>query len=520
MSPSLFFLLCLHLLPQFIHAKSGEQRDKQQSNTHKSPHSVQLEALQSGKQLNTADDVYSPKESPPLPDMMDLDLDRRVRLARGADEDEQQSTFSYSFESEWVTMPQVTEFSNTTKVETNDKDKDKIDLSANTSSPDHDGTRLFNPFYPLVESSYVAYAVLFLAGLVLAVGVVANMAVMCVVWNNYYMRSAWNYLLASVAFWDFLVLVVCLPVVVLNHLSNRRVLGDITCRMVPYMEVVSLGITSFTLCALGIDRFHAATSSPEPKARRVEHCRSVLLKMLLVWLAALLLSSPEIFLWQLSQTVSPSSGRMVDSCTITPSSPLSLYLPDSLHSLLLRYHQGRMWWCFGCYFCLPVLFTVLCQMATRNVNSDSSSAQKKRSHDERSDSQKRQQHQAVERQLNCTLLALAVVYGVCALPEHVCNITLAYTHLTMSEVTAAVLALLHHFLLFLKCAVTPVLLLCLCKALGQAFMDCCCCCCQECQPTTAQGSPGSAQAKLKAANETSIFFDKAKDTTAILSISS
>uniref|UniRef100_A0A3Q2Q134 G protein-coupled receptor 37 like 1 n=1 Tax=Fundulus heteroclitus TaxID=8078 RepID=A0A3Q2Q134_FUNHE len=426
----------------------------------------------------------------------------------------------YSFESEWVTMPQVTEFSNTTKVETNDKDKDKIDLSANTSSPDHDGTRLFNPFYPLVESSYVAYAVLFLAGLVLAVGVVANMAVMCVVWNNYYMRSAWNYLLASVAFWDFLVLVVCLPVVVLNHLSNRRVLGDITCRMVPYMEVVSLGITSFTLCALGIDRFHAATSSPEPKARRVEHCRSVLLKMLLVWLAALLLSSPEIFLWQLSQAVSPSSGRMVDSCTITPSSPLSLYLPDSLHSLLLRYHQGRMWWCFGCYFCLPVLFTVLCQMATRNVNSDSSSAQKKRSHDERSDSQKRQQHQAVERQLNCTLLALAVVYGVCALPEHVCNITLAYTHLTISEVTAAILALLHHFLLFLKCAVTPVLLLCLCKALGQAFMDCCCCCCQECQPTTAQGSPGSAQAKLKAANETSIFFDKAKDTTAILSISS
>ncbi len=71
----------------------------------------------------------------------------------------------------------------------------------------------------------------------------------------------------------------------------------------------------------------------------MERCRSVLLKLLLVWLAALLLSSPEIFLWQLSQAVSPSTGRLVDSCTITPSSPLTLYLPDSLHSLLLRYHQ-------------------------------------------------------------------------------------------------------------------------------------------------------------------------------------
>lgn len=122
-----------------------------------------------------------------------------------------------------------------------------------------------------------------------------------------------------------------------------------------------------------------------------------------------------------------------------------------------------MWWCFGCYFCLPILFTVLCQLATRNVSSDSSSTQKQRNLDDRSSNQKRQQHQAVERQLNCTLLALAVMYGICALPEHVCNITLAYTHFTISEDTAAMLALLHHFLLFFKASVTPVLLLCLCK---------------------------------------------------------
>ncbi|KAM9855623.1 G-protein coupled receptor 37-like 1 [Aulostomus maculatus] len=478
-----------------------------------------LEPLWTSEQIQALDNSSSPDQSPPLPEMLDLDPYQHRRPARGADEEEQQSTFSQSFENDSVTSLQATEFHNSTN-EAVGGDDSVGGQQGNASGTEHHPPGLFNPFYPLAEGSYAAYAVLFLAGLVLAVGVVGNMAVMCIVWNNYYMRSAWNYLLASMAFWDFLVLVLCLPVVVMNQLSHRRILGDVTCQMVPYMEVVSLGITSFTLCALGIDRFHAATSSAQPKARRVERCRSVLLKLLLVWLAALLLSSPEIFLWQLSQAVSPSTGRLVDSCTITPSSPLSFYLPDSLHSLLLRYHQGRMWWCFGCYFCLPVLFTVLCQMATRNISSDSSSTQKQRNQDDRSSNQKRQQHQAVERQLNCTLLALAVVYGICALPEHVCNITLAYTHITISEDTAAMLALLHHFLLFFKSSVTPVLLLCLCKALGQAFMDCCCCCCQECQPNTTQGSPGSAQVKLKAANETSIFFDKAKDTSAILSISS
>uniref|UniRef100_A0A8C2WDF1 G protein-coupled receptor 37 like 1 n=1 Tax=Cyclopterus lumpus TaxID=8103 RepID=A0A8C2WDF1_CYCLU len=460
MVPSVGLWLCLNLL--LTDAKSVEQHGGQ---------SDALQPLWTTEQLRTGD---APNQSRPLPEMLDLDVDRIRRLARGADEEEQQSTFSQSFENDSVTAPQATEFANGTQMGAGGTGDD-VSLRGNASSSDRDPPGLFNPFYPLTDGSYAAYAVLFLAGLVLAVGVVGNMAVMCVVWNNYYMRSAWNYLLASMAFWDFLVLVLCLPVVVLNQLSHRRILGDITCSMVPYMEAVSLGITSFTLCALGIDRFLAATSSSSSssssssqlKARRVERCGAVLLKLLLVWLAALTLSSPEVFLWQPSRAVSPSSGRLVDSCSVTPSSPLSLHLPDSLHSLLLRYHQGRMWWCFGCYFCLPILFTVLCQMATRNVNSDSSSAQKQRGHDDRSSNQKRQQHQAVERQLNCTLLALAVVYGVCALPEHVCNITLAYTSISISEDTAATLALLHHFLLFFKSSVTPVLLLCLCKV-GQA----------------------------------------------------
>uniref|UniRef100_A0A667X7J0 G protein-coupled receptor 37 like 1 n=1 Tax=Myripristis murdjan TaxID=586833 RepID=A0A667X7J0_9TELE len=433
MSASVSLWLCLYLPLLSVVVSVGGQADGQ--NKPQSP--VKLEPFWSGE---------------PLGNQVLLDLDRHRRPARGAEDEEQQSTFGQSYENDSVPTPQATDFNTT-----------ENNHHGNASNPEHTNPGLFNPFYPLVESSYSAYAVLFLAGLVLAVGVVANMAVICIVWNNYYMRSAWNYLLASMAFWDFWVLVLCLPVVVINQLSHRRILGDITCRLVPYMEITSLGITSFSLCALGIDRFHAATSSSQPKARRVERCRSVLLKLLVVWLASLVLSSPEIFLWQLSQAVSPATGRLVDSCTITPSSPLSLYLPDSLHSLLLRYHQGRMWWCFGCYFCLPVVFTVLCQLATCNVNNDSSSAQKQRGHDDRSSNQKRQQHQAVERQLSCTVLALAVVYGVCALPEHVCNITLAYTHITVSEDTAAILALLHHFLLFFKSSVTPVLLLCLCK---------------------------------------------------------
>lgn len=237
MSPfkSVWFCLCLPLI--LTDANSVQQHDGQMD---KSSNGAKLEPVWISKNPSESRDDSSQVKTLPFPEMLDLDQEQHRRLARGVDEDEQQSTFSQSFENDSVTAPQPTDFDNVTS----EGNADDENARGNTSSSNKDTPGLFNPFYPLVDSSYAAYAVLFLAGLVLAVGVVGNMAVMCIVWNNYYMRSAWNYLLASMAFWDFLVLVLCLPVVVLNQLSHRRILGDITCRMVPYMEVGAAELSS------------------------------------------------------------------------------------------------------------------------------------------------------------------------------------------------------------------------------------------------------------------------------------
>lgn len=175
-----------------------------------------------------------PEAGPGGPTRLLLDPEER-RLVRSA-EDGEESTFSQSYESDWVTTPQDTDITERTlSVATTAWGQEGEDAGHHGNSSIPPG--LFRPYSPLEEGSAAGYAMLGLGALVLALGVVGNMAVMCVVWNNYYMRSAWNYLLASMAFWDFLVLVFCLPVVVLNQLSHRRILSEITCRMVPYMEV-------------------------------------------------------------------------------------------------------------------------------------------------------------------------------------------------------------------------------------------------------------------------------------------
>ncbi|XP_049438486.1 G-protein coupled receptor 37-like 1 [Epinephelus fuscoguttatus] len=386
------------------------------------------------------------------------------------------------------------------------------------------GLGLLNPLFPVTDGSYWAYAVMLLALVLFAAGIVGNLALMCIVWHNFYLKSAWNCILAGLAFWDFLVLFFCLPVVVFHELTLKRLLGDLSCRLVPYLEVTSLGVATFSLCALSIDRFHAATGPGPLQTPKVEPCQSILSKLSVIWVGSMVLAAPELLLWQLLQeTVSlpvlPSDQQQsqpggsliaafrarpdafkVDICVREP----SVELPESIYSLVLTYHEARMWWVFGCYLCLPLLFTLACDLVTRQVlaqrllqkpagekvtgrcSSSSSSS---------SSSTKKKQHTR-EQRLRSTVMSLTVLYILCNLPESICNITLAYVSDHVSAALPALalpaLSLIGQFLLFVRCSATPVLLLCLCRSLGQAFMDCCCCCCEECLPDGNSSSSSSA----------------------------
>ncbi|XP_026119846.1 prosaposin receptor GPR37L1-like [Carassius auratus] len=393
--------------------------------------------------------------------------------------------------------------------------------------------RVHNPLFPLTEESYSAYAVMLLALIVFSVGIVGNLALMCIVWNNYYLKNTWNCALASLAFWDFTVLFFCLPVVIFNELTKRRLMGDLSCRIVPYLEMTSLSVTTFTLCALSIDRFQAVTSV-QPRTQQVESCQSILPKLSVIWLGSLVLAAPELLMWRLEQEVSPWTGLPVDSCGQEP----SVMLPEMLYSLVLTYHQARMWWTFGCFFCLPLLFTGACQLLTRHIADENAKSIRPSSLSSSSSSSLKKK-QRRERQLTCTVVALASVYAVCSLPENVWNLVLAYSGVEVGVVTRALLALIGQFLLFVRAGATPILLLYICRSLGQTFMDCCCCCCEDCLLDTSSSAKSSSSStnatavssslsspvsvqeeKLKIMSGTSpaVFFDKVKDGPAELII--
>ncbi|XP_062245033.1 prosaposin receptor GPR37 [Platichthys flesus] len=333
---------------------------------------------------------------------------------------------------------------------------------------------LRNPFFPVTAESYGAYVVMILAVVIFSVGIIGNVSVMCIVCHNYYMRSISNSLLANLALWDFVIIFFCLPLVVFHELTKNWLLGEFSCRIIPYLEVASLGVTTFTLCALCIDRFRAATNV-QMYYEMIENWASTTAKLAVIWVGALLLALPELLIRQLvTEEGDPPDVTPCERCVVR----ISTELPDTLYVLGLTYDGARLWWYFGCYFCLPTLFTICSSLLTA----------RKIRHAERACIRGSKKQIQLESQMNCTVVALAILYGFCIIPENICNIISVYMAASVPRRALDILHLVSQLLLFCKSAVTPVLLFFLCQPFTKAFLDCCCCCCAECGSPRATGT--------------------------------
>ncbi|XP_051546402.1 prosaposin receptor GPR37-like isoform X2 [Myxocyprinus asiaticus] len=201
----------------------------------------------------------------------------------------------------------------------------------------------------------------------------------------------------------------------------------------------------------------------------IENCSSTAAKLMVIWLGALLLALPELLIRQLvKEEHEPPEVMPCEHCVVR----ISTALPDTLYVLGLTYNSARLWWYFGCYFCLPTLFTIISSVTT---------AHKIRKAERSSVRGNRKQIQ-LESQMNCIIVALAILYGLCIIPENISNIVSVYMATGVPRRTLDILHLVSQMMLFCKSAVTPVLLLVLCRPFSKAFLDCCCCCFEECGP--------------------------------------
>ncbi|KAK2106355.1 Orexin/Hypocretin receptor type 1 [Saguinus oedipus] len=96
-----------------------------------------------------------------------------------------------------------------------------------------------------------AYVAVFLVALV------GNTLVCLAVWRNHQMRTVTNYFIVNLSLADVLVTAICLPASLLVDITESWLFGHALCKVIPYLQAVSVSVAVLTLSFIALDRWYA-----------------------------------------------------------------------------------------------------------------------------------------------------------------------------------------------------------------------------------------------------------------------
>lgn len=90
--------------------------------------------------------------------------------------------------------------------------------------------------------------------LIMAVGLLGNVTLLRIFAGRSAKRSAPNLFISSLAAGDLLLLLTCVPVDASRFFLEDWVFGALGCKLLPAIQLTSVGVSVFTLTALSADR--------------------------------------------------------------------------------------------------------------------------------------------------------------------------------------------------------------------------------------------------------------------------
>lgn len=107
------------------------------------------------------------------------------------------------------------------------------------------------------------------------------------------MRSTTNILIINLAVADLLFVIFCVPFTAIDYISNNWPLGNVWCKMIQYLIIVTALSSIYTLVLMSLDRFLAVVYPISSRSLRNE--RNALKAITILWLIILSISIPVIF---------------------------------------------------------------------------------------------------------------------------------------------------------------------------------------------------------------------------------
>ncbi|XP_022671206.1 cholecystokinin receptor type A-like [Varroa jacobsoni] len=137
-------------------------------------------------------------------------------------------------------------------------------------------------------------------GAIFATGLVGNLLVILTLTRNQRGKVATNVFLLNLAVSDLLLGVFCMPVTLSGVLLRNFVFGEIMCKVIPYLQGVTVAVNAWTLVMISIERYYAVCEPLKSRgwyaSSHAWHC------VFVIWVFALTAMLPVFLLNRLQPT--------------------------------------------------------------------------------------------------------------------------------------------------------------------------------------------------------------------------
>ncbi|XP_004702030.1 neuromedin-B receptor [Echinops telfairi] len=174
---------------------------------------------------------------------------------------------------------------------------------------------------------------------IILVGLLGNIVLVKIFISNSAIRSVPNIFISNLAAGDVLLLLTCVPVDASRYFFDEWMFGKVGCKLIPVIQLTSVGVSVFTLTALSADRYRAIVNPMDIQTSGA--VTWTYMKVVAIWVISVMMAVPEAVFSEVTRIDNLANG----SFTACIPYPQTDELHPKIHSVLI----------FLVYFLIPLV---------------------------------------------------------------------------------------------------------------------------------------------------------------------
>ena len=194
--------------------------------------------------------------------------------------------------------------------------------NASRMTTDEEILRIISNSSSINDDSYysrpVEFLLIILYSILAVIGFGLNMFMTCVIiFSKKLMRNPSNLLVLNLMTSDLLMVIFCVPFTLMSLVWKSWIFGRAMCKLIPFLQSVSIIVCSATIAMIAIDRLIRVTKNISTNSYHAMFARThwimISLETACIWIFALVTSSPIAF-YQFLITMSVKSSTIFSKC--------------------------------------------------------------------------------------------------------------------------------------------------------------------------------------------------------------